>query len=91
MLPNDPGPGANATPPNPEFPAPLDFTIRQPGVSFLARFGPGFEWMSHEGKMKLVVSFSIAGGPVLHRILEPEESALLLEWLLRAAEVRDGG
>lgn len=91
-LPSDPGPGANAGgPPAPDYPAPLDFTVRQVGAPFLARSGPGFEWLVHEGRRKLVVSFLIGGSGVIHRILEPEESAQLLEWLLKAAGVRDGG
>lgn len=91
-LPNDPGPGANAGgPPAPEYPAPLDLTVRQAGAPVLCRAGPAFEWLQHEGRMKLVVSFAIAGGPVMHRVLEPHESAQLLEWLLKAAGVHDGG
>lgn len=93
MLPNDPGPGANAggPTPGPDFPAPLDFSVRLPGAPFLAKGGPGFEWLESDGRMKLVVMFAVPGGPVLHRVLEPNESAQLLEWLLKAAEVRDGG
>jgi len=91
-LPNDPGPGANAGgPPAGEYPPPLDLSIRQPGAPFMAKSGPGFEWLLSDGRMKLVVAFAVAGGPVLHRVLEPQESAQLLEWLLKAAEVRDGG
>lgn len=93
MLPTDPGPGANAgvPTPGPEYPAPLDFTVRAEGQPFLVRSGPGFEWHVTPQGAKLVISFAVAGGPVLFRVLEPNESAQLLEWLLRAAEVRDGG
>lgn len=89
-LPNDPGPGANPNRPplpGPEYPPPLDLSVAHPGAPFMARSGPGFEWMLSEGRMKLVVLFAVAGGPVLHRVLEPQESAQLLEWLLAAASV----
>lgn len=97
MLPSDPGPGANPdkTPAQPQYPPPLDFTIRPDGSpSFLAKFGPGFEWVqtdpSKPEQVKLIVSWAIAGGPILHRVLEPAEASKLLEWMLRSAEVRDG-
>lgn len=93
MLPNDPGPGANAggSSPGPEYPPPLDFSVRSEGQPFFVRGGPGFEWYVTPQGAKLVISFAVAGGPVLFRVLEPHESAQLLEWLLKAAEVRDGG
>lgn len=91
-LPNDPGPGANANEPKtgPAYPPPLDFTMRADGQPFLVRSGPGFEWHVTPQGAKLVISFAVAGGPILFRVLEPHESGQLLEWLLKAAEVRDG-
>ncbi len=92
-LPNDPGPGAHPNGPTagPEYPPPLDFSVRSEGQPFLVRGGPGFEWHVTPEGAKLVISFAVAGGPVLFRVLEAHESAQLLEWLLRAAGIRDGG
>ncbi len=85
MLPADPGPGAGT--PQREYPPPLDLTDQVDGQPFLCRVGPGFEWHVSEGEMKLIVSFAIPGGPVMWKALDPERSRLLLEWMLKSAEV----